>query len=68
MLIASNAKTLGGYLRPLKTDFKDLKGKNGHSPMYSSTFGGKIQKQDFRVSNSLYLGMGSKKKINGLVH
>ena len=24
-------------------DFEDLKSKNGHSPMYSCTFGGKIQ-------------------------
>ena len=28
---------------PLKTDFEDLKGKNGYSQMYSLSFGGKNQ-------------------------
>ena len=29
--------TLRGYLGPLKTNFEDLKSKNGHSLMYPST-------------------------------
>ena len=42
-LHANSYKTLGSYKGSPKTNFKDLKGKNGHSPMYSSTLGGKIQ-------------------------
>ena len=49
--------TFPNSLKMLKTDFEDLKAKMVIA-MYSSTFGGKIQKQDFRVSNSLYLGKG----------
>ena len=42
-LHANSYKTLGSYKGSPKTNFKDLKGKNGHSPMYSSTFEVKIQ-------------------------
>ena len=50
MLTALKCKNFRGLKGPLKMDFKDLKGKNGHSPMYSSTFEVKIQ----NISRSFY--------------